>query len=93
MLLMQMGAGVPVPQTDAAGAAQVEAAISRALREADAKGLKGAAVTPFVLDRVQRLTGGASLAANIRLVKNNARTGSAIAVALAHGPTEPGSST
>ena len=80
---------MPIPQSDAAGAAHVEAAISRALKEADAKGLKGAAVTPFVLDRVQRLTGGASLAANIGLVKNNARTGTAIAVALAQGPTEP----
>ena len=39
--------------------------------------------------RVQRLTGGASLAANIRLVKNNARMGCAIAVALAQGLTEP----
>jgi pseudouridylate synthase len=80
---------VPIPQSDAAGAAHVQAAISRALKEADAKGLKGAAVTPFVLDRVQRLTGGASLAANIDLVKNNARTGTAIAVALAQGPAEP----
>lgn len=70
----------------------MEAAISQALRESGAKGLKGAAITPFLLDRIQRLTGGASLAANIRLVKNNARVGTAIAVALAQGPgqDEPG---
>lgn len=79
-------AGVPIPDADAAEGARVEAAISRALKDADAKGLKGAAVTPFLLDRIQRLTGGASLAANIRLVKNNARVGTAIAVALAEGP-------
>jgi pseudouridylate synthase len=81
-------AGVPIPEADAAEGARVEAAITQALQDADARGLKGAAVTPFLLDRVQRLTGGASLAANIRLVKNNARVGSAIAVALAQTPGE-----
>ena len=70
----------------------MEAAISRALRDADAKGLEGAAITPFLLDRIQQLTGGASLAANIRLVKNNARVGTAIAVALAQLPMEDASS-
>ena len=40
-------------------------------------------VTPFLLERIRELTGGASLAANIKLVKNNARVGAAIAVAYA----------
>ena len=54
-----------------------------ALAEAAAAGVSGAAVTPFLLKRVAELTGGASLAANIALIKHNARIGSQIAVALA----------
>jgi pseudouridine-5'-phosphate glycosidase len=42
----------------------------------------GNAETPFLLARVNELTGGTSLAANIALVKNNALIGSQIAVAL-----------
>ncbi len=64
----------------------MEAAIGKALKDADAKQLKGAAITPFLLERIQQLTGGASLAANIRLVKHNAKVGSAIAVALMQQP-------
>lgn len=45
--------------------------------------IKGSAETPFLLSRVNELTGGASLASNIALVKNNATTGSKIAVCLA----------
>ncbi len=40
-------------------------------------------VTPFLLERIRTLTGGKSLEANIKLVKNNARVGAAVAVALA----------
>ena len=40
-------------------------------------------MTPFLLKRVAELTGGASLRANIALIKNNARVGAEIAVALA----------
>ena len=44
--------------------------------------IKGAAVTPFLLKRVNQLTAGASLRANIALVKNNAGVGAAIASSL-----------
>lgn len=40
-----------------------------------------AQVTPFLLKRVTELTGGASLAANIKLIKHNAAVGAQIAVA------------
>ena len=40
-------------------------------------------MTPYLLERIRQLTGGKSLQANIQLVKNNARVGSAVAVALA----------
>ena len=38
-------------------------------------------MTPFLLKRVTELTGGASLAANIKLIKHNAAVGAQIAVA------------
>ena len=38
-------------------------------------------VTPFLLKRVTELTGGASLAANIKLIRHNAAVGARIAVA------------
>ena len=76
-------AGVPVPAEHAAAGAVVEEATQVALREAAEQGVAGAAVTPFLLQRVQQLTGGASLAANIALIQHNAAVGADIAVALA----------
>ncbi|GFR49820.1 hypothetical protein Agub_g11760 [Astrephomene gubernaculifera] len=70
---------VPVPSEHAAEGEEVEAAIHTALQEAEQRGIKGNEVTPFLLERVRSLTGGRSLAANIKLVKNNARVGAAIA--------------
>ncbi|XP_024545174.1 uncharacterized protein LOC9644059 isoform X1 [Selaginella moellendorffii] len=46
------------------------------------RGIAGNSVTPFLLKRVNELTGGDSLAANIQLVKNNALVGAKIATAL-----------
>lgn len=74
---------VPIPPEQEAAGAEVEAAISEALAEADRRGVAGAAVTPFLLERIRATTGGKSLAANVALVLNNARVGSAIAVELA----------
>lgn len=75
--------GVPIPAEQAAAGAEVEAAIQSALSEADAQGVRGNDVTPFLLQRIQELTGGRSLKANIALVKNNAAVGSAVAAELA----------
>ncbi len=50
-------------------------------------------VTPFLLKRVTELTGGASLAANIVLIKHNAAVGAAIAVELARLAALPGAAT
>ena len=44
-------------------------------------GIKGKETTPFLLDKIQKLTGGESLESNIMLVLNNARLASRIAVA------------
>ena len=73
---------VPIPEDDELPAGEAEAAITRALAEADAQGIQGKAITPFLLARVSELTGEASLRANVTLLLNNARVASAIAVAL-----------
>lgn len=56
--------------------------VLQAVEEAAASGVSGKAVTPYLLQRVEQLTGGASLEANIALMINNARLGADIAVAL-----------
>lgn len=53
--------------------------IALALKEADAQGIKGKEVTPFLLDKVQKLTDGKSLAANIQIIFNNAKVAALIA--------------
>ncbi|WP_424939991.1 pseudouridine-5'-phosphate glycosidase [Aliiroseovarius sp. S253] len=56
--------------------------IEDALTAADAEGISAKEVTPFLLNRIFHATEGASLKANIALVKNNARLASQIARAL-----------
>jgi len=72
----------PVPVESAMRNDEIDGIIAQALREADAQGVKGKAVTPFLLARIKDLTGGRSLATNIALVKNNALVGARLAVAL-----------
>ena len=74
---------MPIPKEHAAAGEQIEQAIKKALKETEDKGIIGSNITPYLLQRVQELTSGASLAANIQLVKNNAKVGSQIAVSLA----------
>lgn len=76
-------AGVPIPEPAAAAGERVERATRAALKEAAERRLAGAEITPFLLQRIRELTGGASLDSNIALIKNNAAVGSRIAVALA----------
>jgi pseudouridine-5'-phosphate glycosidase len=73
---------VPVPSSDAS-TGDVDAAIEHAVAEADKKGIRGKAVTPFLLQRVSELTGGASQRANQALLVNNARTAGLISRELA----------
>jgi pseudouridine-5'-phosphate glycosidase len=73
----------PIATTDEIPAEKIAATIEAALAEAARKGVAGKAVTPFLLERVNAATAGASLKANIALVKNNARLAAEIAVALA----------
>lgn len=70
---------VPVPVDDELPREEAEAAIGQAIRLADEKGIRGEAVTPFILARVAELTQGRSLRANLSLLVNNARVGARIA--------------
>lgn len=72
----------PIPAAAAMPKKVIDAAINRALEEAASQGIQGKEVTPFLLDRVTTITGGASLQANIALVKNNAKVAAQIAAAL-----------
>jgi pseudouridine-5'-phosphate glycosidase len=74
----------PIPPEDALDPSVVDAAVATALAEARQNGVEGKATTPFLLSRIEALTGGASLAANIALVQHNAAIGAAIAVAYAN---------
>lgn len=71
----------PIPAAHAMDAAEIDAAIAAALVQADAQGVTGKAVTPFLLARVSALTGERSLHSNIALVQHNAGVAAAIAAA------------
>ncbi|CAL9186182.1 unnamed protein product [Musa hybrid cultivar] len=87
-LKLGLGSGmliaVPIPEKHVSAGNVIESAIQKSLEEAKLKNVTGNAATPFLLARVNELTGGVSLAANITLVKNNAFVGAKIAVALAN---------
>jgi pseudouridylate synthase len=70
---------VPPPADIALESSVVETAIQTALIEAKDKNIHGQSVTPFLLRRVSELTGGASLKANLGLLRNNARVAAEIA--------------
>ena len=76
----------PIPAEAEIPAAAMSPHIAAALAEAEARGIVAKEVTPFLLSRIGELTAGAALAANIALVRNNARLAAAIAVALAALP-------
>ena len=73
---LSLGGGIlvtnPIPEEYAMPKAVIDAAIDRAIAECNEKGIHGKETTPFLLARVAELTGGDSLASNIRLVYNNA---------------------
>jgi len=76
----------PIPVEAEISAVSLAPLIAKATQEAEAKGVSGKGVTPFLLQRLFELTDGASLTANIALVLNNARLASEIAVCLANQP-------
>ena len=73
---------VPVPEADELPAGEAETAIAQAVGEADAAGVSGKALTPFLLARLVELTSGRARRANEVLLLNNARVAAGIARAL-----------
>lgn len=69
----------PIPADDQIAAEDLAPVIAQAQSEADAQGIAGKDVTPFLLARIFELTDGRSLTANIALVRNNARLAAKIA--------------
>ena len=71
----------PIPEEYSMSPEVINAAIDQAIAECKAKGIHGKETTPFLLARVAEITGGDSLASNIRLVYNNAKVAAQTAAA------------
>lgn len=78
--------GVPCPEEAAVSEMAIELAIEAALLEADEQHIQGKALTPYLLARLAEATEGATLRANLALLKNNAYVAGEIARALAAAP-------
>jgi len=81
---MASGTGIlvanPIPEADALDPAFIDGTIAAAVKEADEKGISRKELTPFLLARINELSQGRSLKANIALVRNNAAVAAKIAV-------------
>ena len=72
----------PIPEEYSMDSEYINKEIDIAIEEMNKLGIKGKETTPYLLDKIQKLTGGESLEANIRLVLNNAMLASKVAVEL-----------
>ena len=79
-LCHRSGIVVAVPNPQPAATEKIQYAIEFALVSAQDEGITGPAVTPYVLKRVEKLTDGDSLEANVALILNNAKVAAQIAV-------------
>ncbi len=71
----------PIPEGDALDPSFIDGTINDAVAEADANGVTRKELTPFLLAKINELSEGRSLKANIALVRNNAAIAAKIAVA------------
>ncbi|MGF9565265.1 pseudouridine-5'-phosphate glycosidase [Neorhizobium sp. JUb45] len=85
----QLGTGTgllianPIPEAAALTHDFIDGTIADAVKEADQRGIGRKELTPFLLARINELSGGESLKANIQLVGNNAALAARMAVAYA----------
>lgn len=70
----------PIPEEHAMDQEAMDRLVLKALQEAEEQGISGKDLTPYMLHKVQEMTGGESLEANIALVKNNAALAAQLAV-------------
>ena len=78
-----MVVAVPISAADALDRDEAEAEVARAVASAEKAGVRGAALTPFLLTSLGDATSGRSLRANVSLLRQNARVAAQIALALA----------
>jgi pseudouridine-5'-phosphate glycosidase len=71
----------PLPPTEQVDPALHDRVLAEGLAAAEREGIRGGAITPFLLDRLHRESGGATLAANVALVRRNATLAARIAAA------------
>lgn len=69
----------PIPNENAMDKDVIEDVIVNAVNDAEKNGVKGKEITPYLLDKIQTVTKGQSLEANIALVYNNAKLGAQVA--------------
>lgn len=74
----------PIPEEYSMDSELINKVIKDAVAEAEQLGVKGKDTTPFLLDKIQKLTEGSSLKANIELVFNNTKLATQIAKELAN---------
>ncbi|SHE52143.1 pseudouridine-5'-phosphate glycosidase [Clostridium fallax] len=74
--------GNPIPKEYEMDYNKINKAIEEALKESEEKGIKGKETTPFLLAKVKEITEGESLESNIKLVFNNAKVASKLALEL-----------
>jgi pseudouridine-5'-phosphate glycosidase len=74
---------VPIPVAAELDAAELDDVLTAALDECERSGIRGAAITPFVLGRIGEATDGRSIPANLALAENNAVVATDIALAIA----------
>lgn len=72
----------PIPEEYSMDRKLIDNTIEEAIKEANDLGIHGKDTTPFLLDKIQKLTGGKSLDSNIALVYNNVKLGAQIATEL-----------
>ena len=87
-----LGGGVlianPVPPDAEIPAHEMRRFIGEAVEQARLRGIRGKAVTPFLLSHLNQVTGGRSLTTNIALVKNNAALAARLAAAIGADSTD-----
>ena len=75
----------PIPVDDEIPADDIAGIIDQALADMETLGIRGKDATPYLLGRIVEITGGESLAANVALVRANARFGAAVRVGVRRG--------
>tara|TARA_R110000868_G_scaffold236052_1_gene489990 strand:+ start:144 stop:1043 length:900 start_codon:yes stop_codon:yes gene_type:complete len=72
----------PIPSSDEIPSHIIEPVIAAALVSANEHDIRGKELTPYLLNEIATVTQGKSMAANISLIKNNARLGAELALSL-----------